>query len=76
MTYKATYEVGILTKPDKYEEDISKICASGIHYFLSLESALSYNDGCIQHFRKDGAIDEYDDNGINTFIYLPSFATS
>jgi hypothetical protein len=59
----ATYEVGILTEPNKYEEDIRKICASGIHYFLSLEAALSYKDGIVQHLNKDGKIDKYDDNG-------------
>jgi hypothetical protein len=58
----ATYEVGILTQPDKYEEDISKICASGIHYFLSLEAALGYDRGWVVHL-KDGNLHLYDSNG-------------
>jgi hypothetical protein len=58
----ATYEVGILTEPDKYDEDISAICTSGIHYFLSLEAALGYKNGNV-HLEKDGKIDEYNDNG-------------
>jgi hypothetical protein len=61
-SYYATYKVGTLTEPDNYVEDISVVCASGIHYFLSLEAALSYNDGLVQHL-KDGKIDLYDDDG-------------
>jgi hypothetical protein len=58
----ATYEVGILTEPDQYEEDVSKICASGIHYFLSLEAALSYKNGRVKCI-KDKKIYSYDENG-------------
>jgi hypothetical protein len=43
-----TYEVGTLTIPNKYDEDISAICTSGIHYFLSLEAALGYNRGWVE----------------------------
>jgi hypothetical protein len=58
----ATYEVGILTQPDKYEEDISVICASGIHYFLSLEAALNYENGIVKYF-KNAKMYRYDGNG-------------
>jgi hypothetical protein len=47
---------GKLAKPDKYEEDISLICASGIRFFLSIEAALSYEDGNINYYDPDGKI--------------------
>jgi hypothetical protein len=59
------YEVGKLAKPDSYEEHISLICASGIHYFLSLEAALGYEDGIVQHLQ-NGKINVYNGNGKKT----------
>jgi hypothetical protein len=66
------YEVGKLTEPDEYDEDISEICTNGIHYFLSLEAALSYEqDGTVRHI-KHGKINAYDSNGqiyrVTTFL--------
>jgi hypothetical protein len=37
------YEVGKLVKPDLFNPNLDTICTNGIHYFLSLETAMSYD---------------------------------
>jgi hypothetical protein len=37
------YEVGKLVKPDLFNPNLETICTNGIHYFLSLETAMSYD---------------------------------
>jgi hypothetical protein len=54
------YEVGSYVKPDWFDNNLNSICSHGIHYFLTLEAALSYRPdiGCCWI---DGK--EFDDNG-------------
>jgi hypothetical protein len=42
------YKVGELVKPDQFDHDLDEICTSGIHYFLTLKAAMSYDikNGC------------------------------
>jgi hypothetical protein len=42
------YKIGEFVKPDHFDDELDKICASGIHYFLTLKAAMSYNieEGC------------------------------
>jgi hypothetical protein len=53
------YEVGKLVKPDLFNPNLDTICTNGIHYFLTLETAMSYDleEGvcCI-----DGVVFDYD----------------
>lgn len=37
------YEVGSIVLPDSFEPDLDAVCANGIHYFRSVESAFFYN---------------------------------
>lgn len=46
---EVVYEVGKMVVPDFYDKDITKVCACGIHYFLTLEAAFYYN-----HFPLNG----------------------
>ncbi len=48
------YRVGSVVFPDRYDEDIDSVCTNGIHYFLTLNSALLY---------KNGEVNGYDCNG-------------
>jgi hypothetical protein len=63
LNLNVTYTVGTLTEPDKYAEDISLICGSGIHYFLSLEAALNYKNGWVEYRDEDGNKYRYDSDG-------------
>jgi len=36
------YKVGQFIRPDAYAYDLNKICAQGLHYFLTLKPALHY----------------------------------
>jgi hypothetical protein len=49
------YKVNELTIPDDYEEDIEEICAPGIHYFLSLDAALLFEDGNVCGYNENGS---------------------
>jgi hypothetical protein len=48
LTHLTHYEVGKIVKPDWFDSDLNDVCAHGIHYFLTLESAFFYDieDGC------------------------------
>jgi hypothetical protein len=37
------YEIGKFVKPDLFDIDLDKICTHGIHYFLTLDAALTYD---------------------------------
>jgi hypothetical protein len=39
------YQVGSFVKPDDFNTDLNIICSNGIHYFLTLQAALSYDIG-------------------------------
>jgi hypothetical protein len=39
------YQVGLSVKPDDFDTDLNIICSNGIHYFLTLQAALSYDIG-------------------------------
>jgi hypothetical protein len=58
--HRTHYEVGCIVTPDYFDTNLDKICTYGIHYFLTLKAASSYdfNKGCC-------IIDyvEYDENG-------------
>jgi hypothetical protein len=45
LTY---YEIGGFVEPDQFDYDLDEICTHGIHYFLTLRAAMSYNiqQGC------------------------------
>jgi hypothetical protein len=61
------YRVGEFVDPDSFDMDLDKVCASGIHYFLTPEAAKSYsfvNGCCCTDDDK-----EYDKNG-QIFIFL------
>lgn len=45
--YYTDYVCGSMVMPESYDEDISKICAGGIHYFLKAKAALYYNGGLV-----------------------------
>ncbi len=51
---KVVYKVDEFTSPDYYEKDENIVCASGIHYFLTVHAALHYFNGSVVG---------YDDNG-------------
>lgn len=39
---RLTYTVGQIVKPDSYDPDEYIVCSSGIHYFKSIQGALSF----------------------------------
>jgi hypothetical protein len=45
LTY---YKIGEIVKPDRFDDDLDIVCTSGIHYFLTLKAAMSYDfeEGC------------------------------
>jgi hypothetical protein len=40
LTY---YKTGEIVKPNRFNDDLDEICSSGIHYFLTLKAAMSYD---------------------------------
>ncbi len=62
------YTVGQLSIPHRYNKDINAVCASGIHYFLSLEAALNYYDGMVVQYFKDNTYCKYNEDGKATKI--------
>jgi len=38
------YEVGTCAFPDSYDPNLRKVCSHGIHFFLSLQAAVCYNN--------------------------------
>jgi hypothetical protein len=50
------YKCGTIVQPNGFDMVIENVCASGIHYFLSLEAALLYNFDT-------GMCEGYDENG-------------
>jgi hypothetical protein len=72
------YKVGSFVSPDGFDPDLDKVCAKGIHYFLSPEAAKSYdlNSGfCIInyiHFDENGCqYNPYEYTGFG--VYSPSY---
>jgi hypothetical protein len=41
--YITEYEVGLIVKPEYFDENLEKICAAGIHYFLTRTAAVDYD---------------------------------
>jgi hypothetical protein len=43
-----TYKVGEMVRPNRFDDDLDEICTCGIHYFLTLKAAMSYDieHGC------------------------------
>jgi hypothetical protein len=41
-TPKIVYRTGEVVKADSYDEDESKVCSGGIHFFLSMDRAITY----------------------------------
>ena len=41
---KIIYKCNEIVVPDKFDEDIDKVCSSGIHYFKSIDPAFYYRD--------------------------------
>jgi hypothetical protein len=39
---RITYRPGEVVKADSYDEDESKVCSGGIHFFLSMDRAITY----------------------------------
>jgi hypothetical protein len=37
------YKVGEVVKPDQFDYNLDKVCTHGIHYFLTIEAAMSYD---------------------------------
>ena len=67
------YQVGHYIKPDSFDEDLEKVCGKGIHYFLTMEAAISYNlywGYCIVGER------EYDENGRRIDYHFPENSMS
>jgi hypothetical protein len=48
------YTVGDFVQPDDYDENIEGICRPGLHYFLSREGALNYENGCSKGYDSNG----------------------
>jgi hypothetical protein len=61
------YKIGEIVEPDGFDDDLDIVCTSGIHYFLTLKAAMSYNikkGYCIINgvlFGHDGEEDEFDE---------------
>ncbi len=65
-SFEISYEVGEITRPHDYNPDVDIICASGIHYFLSLEAALNYSYGILERYINNDTglyIISYSDDG-------------
>ncbi len=62
---KIVYKVNQLSIPDSYDENLNEVCASGVHYFLTLEPALNYISwfGKVRQLFKNRHIIEYNENG-------------
>ncbi len=60
--HKILYQVGKLSIPHEYNKDVSIICTSGLHYFLSLEAALNYFDARVTQEFYNQYI-QFDNNG-------------
>lgn len=56
------YKVGKKVFPDRYDEDIEEVCSNGIHYYLDIECAISYEE---IPKRYTGNCVLYNDNGIS-----------
>ena len=61
------YEIGKLVECTDFDYNLKKICAPGIHYFLSYEQALNY-DGSNYSQIGDKIIFYYNGNGKNIYI--------
>lgn len=55
------YIVGQIVLPDHFDPDIDVVCATGIHYFKSLEAAFFYN--IRNTIRYTGPLKHWHDNG-------------
>ena len=41
---KTIYKVGMMVRPDNFDEDPDEVCSTGIHYFKSIKAAFWYRD--------------------------------
>jgi hypothetical protein len=60
-----SYEVGKIVFPDSFNDDIDSVCASGIHYFLTLKAAYYYD-----HIEKDGKCLRFYNNGLKAAEWI------
>lgn len=63
------YEIGKKIESTDFDYNIRKICAPGIHYFLSYEQALNYDGKDYSWIgnKMDGLVFYYDGNGKNVY---------
>lgn len=59
-----TYAVDRIVKPNKYDENIHKVCSNGIHFFKTIKGAYYYN---LKSYNHTGKYLKYHDNGL-TFV--------
>jgi antitoxin component YwqK of YwqJK toxin-antitoxin module len=54
------YRKGEIVTPDKFDENLDKVCSNGIHYFKTIDAAFYYYD---QPFNYTGTFIDFSENG-------------